>query len=103
MKITFAQECLSAGGRRWSIDPQHGGWSEALSARRKGEKAASDQRILGSGASSKKLWAEAGQKAKEILRTRREEGQLGRFAPGMSRKEKVAADEIRGERGGMQS
>ncbi len=44
-----------------------GGWSEVLSLRRRGEKTASDERILGSGEFIEQLLSEAEGKAKETL------------------------------------
>ena len=45
-----------------------GGWSQVLSLRRKGDKVASDQRILGRGEFVEELLLEAEKKEKETLR-----------------------------------
>ncbi len=72
-----------------------GGWSEVLSARRKGEKLASDQRILGSGDFIEKVWTESDKKAKEMLRGRGKRLSLEDLLRKISQEESVAADEIR--------
>ncbi len=72
-----------------------GGWSQVLAERRRGEKSASDQRVLGSGDFIEKVWTEAEKKAKETLRGRGKILNLGELLKQISREEKIGAEETR--------
>ncbi len=73
-----------------------GGWSAVLSARRKGEKPSSDERILGSGDFIDRIWTEADKKSKETLRGRGKIISLEDLLEKISRQERIGAEEIRG-------
>jgi putative transposase len=73
-----------------------GGWSEVLSLRRRGEKRASDERILGSGEFIEQLLSEAEEKAKETLGWRGRVPDLPRLLMKISKKEGVEEQKVRG-------
>jgi len=73
-----------------------GGWSEVLSLRRKGEKRASDERILGSGEFIEEVLSEAEEKAKQTLGWRGRVPDLQTLLSKISRKEGVEQQEVQG-------
>jgi hypothetical protein len=73
-----------------------GGWSEVLSLRRKGEKTASDDRILGSGEFIERLLSEAEEKAKQTLGWRGRVPDLQTLLSKISKKEGVEQQKVRG-------
>ena len=73
-----------------------GGWSEVLSMRRRGEKTASDERILGSGEFIEQLLSEAEEKAKETLGWRGRIPDLPRLLSKISKKEGVEEQKVWG-------
>jgi putative transposase len=73
-----------------------GGWSEVLSLRRKGEKTASDERILGSGEFIERLLSEAEEKAKQTLGWRGRVPDLQTLLSKISKKEGVEQQKVRG-------
>jgi len=73
-----------------------GGWSEVLSLRRRGEKRASDERILGSGEFIEQVLSETGEKAKETLRWRGRVADLQSLLSEVSKKKGVEEQEVRG-------
>ena len=73
-----------------------GGWSEVLSLRRRGEKTASDERILGSGEFIEQLLSEAEEKAKETLGWRGRIPDLPRLLSKISKKEGVEKQKVWG-------
>jgi hypothetical protein len=72
-----------------------GGWSEVLSLRRRGEKAVSDERILGSGEFIEQLLSEAEEKVKETLGWRGRVPDLPTLLSKISREEGVEGREVR--------
>lgn len=83
-------------GRSWSagLIRSLGGWSQVLAARRRGEKPASDQRILGSGDFIEQAWTEADKKAKETLRVKAGTISLEELLGKVSGEESIAAEGI---------
>ena len=73
-----------------------GGWSAVLSLRRRGEKTASDERILGRGEFIEELLSEAEEKAKETLGWRGRIPDLPRLLSEISKKEGVEEKKVRG-------
>jgi putative transposase len=73
-----------------------GGWSEVLSLRRKGEKTASDERILGSGEFIERLLSQAEEKAKQTLGWRGRVPDLQTLLSKISKKEGVEQQKVRG-------
>jgi len=73
-----------------------GGWSEVLSLRRKGEKTASDERILGSGEFIERLLSGAEEKAKQTLGWRGRVPDLQTLLSKISKKEGVEQQKVRG-------
>jgi REP-associated tyrosine transposase len=73
-----------------------GGWSEVLSLRRRGEKTASDERILGSGEFIERLLSEAEEKAKQALGWRGRVPDLQTLLSKISKKEGVEQQKVRG-------
>jgi hypothetical protein len=73
-----------------------GGWSEVLSLRRRREKMASDERILGSGDFIEQVLSETEDKAKETLRWRGRVPDLQSLLSKISKKRGVEEQEVRG-------
>jgi len=73
-----------------------GGWSEVLSLRRRGEKTASDERILGSGEFIEQVLSETEEKAKETLRWRGRVSDLQSLLSKVSKKRGVEEKGVRG-------
>jgi len=73
-----------------------GGWSEVLSLRRRGEKKASDERILGSGEFIEQVLSETEEKARETLRWRGRVPDLRSLLSKISKKKGVEEQQIRG-------
>lgn len=73
-----------------------GGWSEVVSARRRGEKTASDARILGKGEFVEEVFSQAGERIKETLRWRGRVPDLEVLLEQVARREKIGSEEIRG-------
>jgi hypothetical protein len=73
-----------------------GGWSEVLSLRRRGEKRASDERILGSGEFIEQLFSEAEEKAKQMLGWKGRVPDLQTLLSKISKKEGVEEQQVRG-------
>jgi hypothetical protein len=72
-----------------------GGWSEVLSLRRRGEKAVSDERILGSGEFIEQLLSEAEKRVKQTLGWRGRVPDLPTLLSKISREEGVEGGEVR--------
>jgi putative transposase len=72
-----------------------GGWSQVVSLRRKGEKVASDQRILGSSEFVKTLLEESDEREKETLRFTTKAPDLASLARQVSRNEGIAETELK--------
>jgi hypothetical protein len=72
-----------------------GGWSQVLSLRRRGEKIASDQRILGSSEFVKTLLAEVNDREKETLRFNKKLTDLTWLARQISRDEGITEAELK--------
>lgn len=72
-----------------------GGWSQVLSLRRRGEKVASDERILGSGEFVQSLLDEANEREKETLRLRANLTDLASLARQIVRDEGITEAELR--------
>jgi len=72
------------------------GWSEVLSLRRRGEKTASDERILGSGEFIEQLLSEAEEKAKETLGWRGRVASLQALLSKISKRDGVEEEKVRG-------
>jgi putative transposase len=83
---------LVGGGLRRSL----GGWSEVLSLRRRGEKAVSDERILGSGEFIEQLLSEAEGKVKETLGWRGRVPSLQGLLSKISKRDGVEEEAVRG-------
>jgi hypothetical protein len=83
---------LTGGGLIRSL----GGWSAVLSARRKGERPASDQRILGSGEFIEEVWREADNQSRETLRGRGKVTSLEDLLGKVCREGKIDVGEVRG-------
>ena len=73
-----------------------GGWSAVLSQRRRGDREASDERILGSGAFVERVIEEAEEGIKEALQLRKRLGDLETLLRAVARGEGVVEGEIRG-------
>jgi putative transposase len=73
-----------------------GGWSEVLSSRRKGEREASDERILGGGTFVEKVMEEAGDRLKETLRWRKRAMDLETLLKKVLKREKLEEGEVMG-------
>jgi putative transposase len=73
-----------------------GGWSEVLSLRRRGEKTASDERILGSGEFIEQVLSETEEKARETLRWRGRGSDLQSLLSKISKKKGVEEQQVRG-------
>jgi hypothetical protein len=73
-----------------------GGWSEVLSLRRRGEKTASDERILGSGEFIEQVLSETEEEAKETLRWRGKVPDLQSLLSKVSKKKGVEEQWVRG-------
>lgn len=73
-----------------------GGWSQVISFRRKGDKVASDGRILGSGEFVEELLSQAGERVKETLRLQGQVPDLGSLAERVVKGEKIKVSELRG-------
>jgi len=72
-----------------------GGWSQVLSLRRKGEKVASDQRILGSSEFVKTLLEEGNEQEKETLRFTTKVADLASLTRQISRNEGITESELK--------
>ena len=72
-----------------------GGWSQVVSLRRRGEKVASDQRILGSSEFVKTLLDEASEREKEALRFGTSLTDLASLARQVSRDEGITEEELK--------
>ena len=73
-----------------------GGWSEVISLRRRGEKTASDERILGSGEFIEQVLSETEEKARETLRWRGRGPDLQSLLSRVSKKKGVEERQVRG-------
>ena len=82
---------LTGGGLIRSL----GGWSAVLSARRRGEGSASDQRILGSAEFVEEVWRGADKRSKETLRGRGKIISLEELLGKLCLEKNVHVDEIR--------
>jgi hypothetical protein len=71
-----------------------GGWSEVLSLRKRGEKEASDQRILGEGDFVEKVLSEATNFQKEILGLNKKKLDLPNLASKVSARQGIFLDEL---------
>ena len=72
-----------------------GGWSEVLSLRRKGDRVAADERILGGGEFVEGLLAEAAERTRRTLRFSRTVADLSALAHKVSDREGVTETELR--------
>ncbi|MFH1351176.1 MAG: hypothetical protein ABII26_09590 [Pseudomonadota bacterium] len=72
-----------------------GGWSQVLSLRRRGEKIASDERILGSSEFVQSLLDEVNEREKETLRLRANLTDLVSLAKQIGREEGITEAELR--------
>jgi putative transposase len=75
-----------------------GGWAEVLSVRRKGMRASSDQRILGSSEFVEDLLSEASKREEETLRLSVRVGDLGKVAKEIGEGEGLGEWELRSRR-----
>jgi putative transposase len=82
---------LTGGGLVRSL----GGWAQVISARRKGERMASDARILGKGEFIEEVFSEAEEKIKETLKWRKEVPSLKILLGQVAKEEQVEPEEIR--------
>ena len=82
---------LTGGGLVRSL----GGWAEVMSVRRRGERTASDARILGKADFVEEVFSEAEEKVKETLRWRKEVLSLEILLGQVAKEEKVEPEEIR--------
>ena len=73
-----------------------GGWSEVLSLKRRGEKTAWDERILGSGEFIEQLLSEAEEKAKKTLGWRGRIPSLQALLLKISKRDGVEEENVRG-------
>jgi chromosomal replication initiation ATPase DnaA len=73
-----------------------GGWSEVLSSRRKGEKEASDERILGGGKFVERVVKEAEKRMKETLRWRKRVMDLKTLLKKVAKRERLEEEEVKG-------
>ena len=73
-----------------------GGWSEVVSLRRKGEREASDERILGSGEFVDRVMEEAEERMKETLRWRKRVIDLKTLLQEVTRREGLEEGEVKG-------
>ena len=73
-----------------------GGWSEVLSLRRKGERKAWDERILGSGEFVERVVEEAEEGMKETLRWRKRVMDLKRLLKEVAKREGLGEEEMKG-------
>jgi len=73
-----------------------GGWSEVLSLRRKGEREASDERILGGGKFVERVVEEVEERMKETLRWRKRVMDLQTLLKEVARREQLEEGEVRG-------
>jgi REP element-mobilizing transposase RayT len=73
-----------------------GGWSEVLSSRRKGEREASDERILGGGKFVEKVVKETEQRMKETLRWRKRVMDLKTLLKKVAKRERLEEEEVKG-------
>jgi REP element-mobilizing transposase RayT len=95
----FVQQGIRQGNRKELVGGglirSLGGWSQVLSLRRRGEKIASDQRILGSSEFVKTLLAEVNEREKETLRFNKKLRDLTRLARQISRDEGITEAELK--------
>jgi len=73
-----------------------GGWSEVVSSRRRGEREASDERILGGGEFVEKMVGEAEEGMKETLRWRKRVMDLRTLLREVTRREGLEEEEVKG-------
>jgi len=73
-----------------------GGWSEVVSLRRKGEREASDERVLGGGEFVERMLEEAEERIKETLRWRKQGMDLKGLLGEIAKREGLEKEEIRG-------
>jgi len=73
-----------------------GGWSQVLSARRKGEEERGDERILGDGDFVDRILKDAEEKALRQLRFRRERKNITRIIEEECAREQVSMEEVKG-------
>jgi putative transposase len=91
-KISQGQrEDLVGGGLLRSV----GGWSEVVSMRRRGQRIASDERILGSGEFVERVIAETERQERETLRLRRKVPELSVLLREVARRKGLAAEELK--------
>ena len=95
----YVQEGVSLGKRPQFVGGglirSLGGWSQVLSLRRKGDKIASDERVLGGDEFIQNLMSEAEEREKETLRLGREVPDLPSLAKRIVRGEGVEEMELR--------
>ena len=72
-----------------------GGWSQVLALKRRGDKIASDERILGSAGFIERLISEAEQREKETLRLTRKVPDLGTLMQKIVKGEEIEGSELR--------
>ncbi len=98
----FVREGMSRGRRPELVGGglirSLGGWAEVLSVRRKGMKASSDQRILGSSEFVEDLLSEAGKREIETLRLSVRVRDLGRVAKEIGKGEGLTESDLRSGR-----
>jgi len=73
-----------------------GGWSEVLSSRRKGDKEASDERILGDGKFVERVVKEAEERMKETLRWKKRVMALNVLLKKVAKREGLEQEEVKG-------
>ena len=73
-----------------------GGWSVVLSLRRKGEREASDERILGGGKFVERMVEEAEERMKETLRWRKRVMDLKTLLKEVAKREGLEEEEVKG-------
>lgn len=95
----FVKEGISEGRRPELVGGglirSLGGWSQVLSLRRKGDKFASDERILGSSEFVQNIISEAEEREKETLRLSLKISDLFSLAKEIVKKERISYAELR--------
>jgi hypothetical protein len=72
-----------------------GGWASVLALRHRGERQASDERVLGDGDFVEAVWSEADELGKENLRIKRKKEELSSLAGKVCRAHQVTVEELR--------
>jgi REP element-mobilizing transposase RayT len=95
----FVEQGIVQGGRKELVGGglirSLGGWSQVVSLRRKGEKVASDQRILGSSEFVKTLLEQGDEREKETLRFTTKKPELASLAQQVSKYEGITETELK--------